>query len=679
MLVKCNQHNMISKDLIEDDTVFPTVPSICTPVKVNLFFTGQGNQILSSPYRFESVSGSFTAAAYKNNQIFPNELNRMLAKEDKNATSSCESGLGIYGLFNNGSTIPGIVTNEIPVLRYYIQFDFGNVTSKYNMISFYVASTQIGEGYQLYGSNSAGKIGTLFYTSPWDPKAKCPVVFPDSFGLQYRYVSITTIDIGALNGLKPNPLANIIVNSIIFACRAETSSKPSMTPTIELSPEPSLQPSQTPTFAPTCVGNITANLYNTNLGYQILDASLFSVDSMAGSFTAAAYVYNDQTIPNEMNRMVSKFSNNTGPCEYGLGIYGLYNNDTKIPIIVTNEIPIMSFYVQFDFVNISSQYGRISFTVGSTQLGEGYQLYGSDTAGVLGTNFYNSTWDPTGSCPNSLPYAFGKQYRYVSIVALDVGALNGMSPNKFANIIVKSVTFACGTIDVAPTSEPTCESTTESETDGSDNETDNPDHNFPSKAPAQKPTKKPKSPDDETDNPDHNSPSKDPIWKPTRKPVSSDDETDNEGSHHKSPSKKPVKRSPSRKPIRKLPSKKPEKNKTPSSRPIYKYPSSKPGINKTPSSRPIYKYPSSKPAKNKNPSSRPIYKYPSSKPLSTGGAKARSSSSANADSSSNTNTQSFDMAIGITIAVLMFVSMLAIILGIKYFHARRNKVYISNE
>ena len=142
--------------------------------------------------------------------------------------------------------------------------------------------------------------------------------------------------------------------------------------------------------------------------------------------------------------MLSKVDGNGGgTCESGLGVYGLDNNDQLIPIIVTNEIPIMDYYIQFDFGNIGSQHGMISLTVGSTQLGEGYQLYGSDTAGVLGTLLYDSAWDPSGTCPESFPYQFGNQYRYVSVTSLDVGVLNGLTANPFANVVVKSVIFHC--------------------------------------------------------------------------------------------------------------------------------------------------------------------------------------------------------------------------------------------
>ena len=128
--------------------------------------------------------------------------------------------------------------------------------------------------------------------------------------------------------------------------------------------------------------------------------------------------------------------NSVGSCESGLGVFG-FNGYVRMNEIDTNH------FIQFDFYNITSKYNSISFTIGSTQLGEGYQLYGSDSAGTLGTLFYTSEWDPTGTCPEEFPVTFETQYRYVSVTAFDVGVLNGLGANPHANVLVQSVTFAC--------------------------------------------------------------------------------------------------------------------------------------------------------------------------------------------------------------------------------------------
>ena len=225
----------------------PGSTKTCASVTINLYDLSHGNIILpASPHRFVSTAGSFTAAAYVNGKTIPNGLNRMLAKVGKNG-DICESGLGVYGLDNNGQAISTIKTNEIDIMNHYIQFDFGSIISQYNKIALAVGSTQLGEGYQLYGSNKAGTLGTLFYSSEWDPTGTCPESFPFTFGSQFRYVSITALDVGALNGLHPNKFANVIVKSVIFSCGSP--STPTATPT---STSSSVQPTSNAFNAITC-------------------------------------------------------------------------------------------------------------------------------------------------------------------------------------------------------------------------------------------------------------------------------------------------------------------------------------------------------------------------------------------------------------------------------------------
>ena len=199
--------------------------------------------------------------------------------------------------------------------------------------------------------------------------------------------------------------------------------------------------------------SVSVDLYDSIHGTsKTLPASLQKFDSTVGIFTAGAY-FNSHTTPNKLNRMFSKVGKNGDACQSGLGVYGIDNNGLPIATIKANEIDIMNHYIQFDFSKIDIQHNKISLTIGGSQIGEGYQLYGSNTAGTLGKLLYTSKWDPTGTCPEKFPYKFGKQYRYLSVTAADVGVLNGMPPNKFANVIVKSVTFSCGS-ESAPTASP---------------------------------------------------------------------------------------------------------------------------------------------------------------------------------------------------------------------------------
>ena len=207
------------------------------------------------------------------------------------------------------------------------------------------------------------------------------------------------------------------------------SNKPSLSPNIPIS---SFPPSVQPSFLP--CEPLTVDLFYPSLGNIVYPAKLLPF--YYGMFTAGAYSKSQLSI---QSRMITRVDNSIGSCESGLGVFGIDNN------IRINEID-KNHFIQFDFFNITSHYDSISFTIGSTQLGEGYQLYGSNTEGTLGTLFFSSEWDPSGTCPETFPYTFGTEYRYVSITAFDVGVLNGLTANPHANVLVQSVTFACAAI-----------------------------------------------------------------------------------------------------------------------------------------------------------------------------------------------------------------------------------------
>ena len=116
-------------------------------------------------------------------------------------------------------------------MNYYIQFDFGFINSSYNAFSMTLASVQYGEGYQLYGSNNAGELGTLLYSSKFDPDEYCLGTFTNLRGTQFRYFSITASNPGcdAVSVCKPD--ANVIIQSITFMSYLITSE--TVVPTIQ--------------------------------------------------------------------------------------------------------------------------------------------------------------------------------------------------------------------------------------------------------------------------------------------------------------------------------------------------------------------------------------------------------------------------------------------------------------
>ena len=149
----------------------------------------------------------------------------------------CDRGLGIY------STDPSVRSSEIPILTFYIQFDFGNIGANWNVVTFSIGSIELGEGFQIYGSNQPGELGNLLYTSPWDPTEVCLFNATYNCGKQYRYMSITAFDIGVLNGLGGNEYANVLASSITFSSSPVIyNCAPSVAPTVE----PSFEPSATP-------------------------------------------------------------------------------------------------------------------------------------------------------------------------------------------------------------------------------------------------------------------------------------------------------------------------------------------------------------------------------------------------------------------------------------------------
>ena len=218
--------------------------------------------------------------------------------------------------------------------------------------------------------------------------------------------------------------------------------EPSVMPSTPTS-VPSFLPSSTPSFAPTMIP-VTVKLYpaNTNNSFVYLYTSQVYFNAYdAGNFTVVAY--NNSVTPNTFNILFGKYATSDGDgsrvCDKGLGIY---SHDRSI---AGNEIPIKSAYVQFDFGNIGAPYDVISFSIGSIELGEGFQLYGSNESGKLGSLVYTSPYDPTVKCPFDVKYKCGKKYRYMSIMAVDNGYLygiGGVRKNDYANVLANAVTFS---------------------------------------------------------------------------------------------------------------------------------------------------------------------------------------------------------------------------------------------
>lgn len=254
--------------------VYNVASSCSSTVTYNLFPSSGGNKIsgLSQQYlKFTSaVAGDIYATAYDYHTPIPNTFNRMVSK----VSDTCERGLGIYGLNNTGSRIPTIKDSEIDIMNHYIQFNVSGINQLlYNRIQFTIGSTTVGEGFQIYGSNNPGVLGTILYRSPFLNSAnatlQCPQIFSYTSYTKYKYYGVTALDNSADNPTPlippfittPMPMANILVSSLTLYCLpiltsiAPTKShinntstvNPSFLPTSSLLAKPTINPTSQPT------------------------------------------------------------------------------------------------------------------------------------------------------------------------------------------------------------------------------------------------------------------------------------------------------------------------------------------------------------------------------------------------------------------------------------------------
>ena len=163
-----------------------------------------------------------------------------------------------------------------------------------------------------------------------------------------------------------------------------------------------------------------------------------SINGSFGDMTATGYDKNHQVV-----NMVMKVSNG---CDRGVGILGSSNN---------NEIDTTHF-IQLDFSLINQAlYSQISFTIGSTQTGEGFQIYGTNTYGLQGslTLLYSSSY-AINQCPQSYSYAVDRnpKFKYYVVTAVDNSPGHVSSS---ANILIQSIFLKYGSPTYLPTVRPT--------------------------------------------------------------------------------------------------------------------------------------------------------------------------------------------------------------------------------
>jgi hypothetical protein len=144
--------------------------------------------------------------------------------------------------------------------------------------------------------------------------------------------------------------------------------------------------------------------------------------------TAVGWEHNPH--PNPADTIAPAHINPPGPangdvCNLGIGV-----NGAKIH------------YVQLDFINIDQfKCPEVTFNIGSTSHGEGYQVYGSDTAGSLLVGaLYSSTYST--ACPQQYTYQANPKYRYYSVIAYNNGG--NVTPQPSANVLIQSLVLQCG-------------------------------------------------------------------------------------------------------------------------------------------------------------------------------------------------------------------------------------------
>ena len=126
-------------------------------------------------------------------------------------------------------------------------------------------------------------------------------------------------------------------------------------------------------------------------------------------YTISAYGYDNNSGTGTLHPL---FFKNAGGDEIGLGLTNVTNNELQVN---SNGDPLQ--FIQLDITSILAQgFTNGKIEIGSVQSGELFNLYGSNTLGLLGTKLnatpYNSSVDDMFvSVPN-----FGT-YKFISVVA----------------------------------------------------------------------------------------------------------------------------------------------------------------------------------------------------------------------------------------------------------------------
>jgi hypothetical protein len=202
------------------------------------FARNQVNGPLLASYPFTAVNTSFPAtitATGWDHRGYPSSADTSVPMYMKlPASNVCERGVGISG----------ITSNEIDIRKHYVQLDFTNIDQyQCTQVALSIGSTQPGEGYEVYGSYTAGTLGTLLYSSTYN--TNCPQQYTYKGNTKYSFYSVTASDNSAGN-VTPKPLANVLIQSVSLQCGCNPA--PSVTPSISVAP--SLAPSAKPTTVP---------------------------------------------------------------------------------------------------------------------------------------------------------------------------------------------------------------------------------------------------------------------------------------------------------------------------------------------------------------------------------------------------------------------------------------------
>ena len=113
-------------------------------------------------------------------------------------------------------------------------------------------------------------------------------------------------------------------------------------------------------------------------------------------------------------------------------------------------------------------YTQFLLYISSTQTGEGYKVYGSNTAGMQGvlTTLYSSSYSSNGQCPQYLTLPL--TYKYYIVTAID----NSGGRKPAADVLIQSIALKCGSSPglsnlITPTSIPTINGTSGNKLEGS--------------------------------------------------------------------------------------------------------------------------------------------------------------------------------------------------------------------